>query len=698
MEMSGGTCITTEKYEPELKEKYGNPEPPSSGVLLTTQVFNPFNPNFKYNRREKQHSGSQPLPNDMQDLLVSSAVKDASDFECLNGKEVEEIKRKIKIFQGNLDVSVKKLAVEAKIREAAKNLMLAQTKEKKGKHKQSTIEHYEQCSRKVRELSSKIWVIERKLSELYFFLLKHMVAVCIREIKKQPRNGEQQSDSNAVSQENEDDETKKEIEEEEVMNHEEIQQLVERMGWMLETVHSMGSSVHEPSVVNVVDMTAGERLLEQVRHLEILLKGMHERKLEEEADAKDIAPRSILNFWKALNRLFQQENEHKDLQVDSSHELEQVQMHLKPNFDIESFSFLLNHLLTKYQRVRQLYSTNQELLEFTKGENVKKIDELRKVVEAQSEQVKSLQGELGKAEHNSNESIKENTVPESNDPSDVMTKNNKQMPSFEIRDLHSQCSLLYGEKYEMQQASLLLESKINELENEKKANKLIEKDLLAQISQLKLKYEQQRESNEFSKKLINNLRDELTAMQAELSVVKAMNTQSGVTSEALDGEKQEAIQKHMDVLTKENELLHSRVNTLELEKEHQEKDRDAVNNLTLKQLQVEELFANLNSHKKMDFGLIDFGSPESKVEEGKRVDDSQLIHEEAAVDLISASEKPIDEENNEHKNEETLEVEMKSQEIMSQHSLSSKDASEEEENIRSASDKRIEPEVAKDVQ
>ncbi|WBW70890.1 septation protein Uds1 [Schizosaccharomyces osmophilus] len=691
MDMGGGTCMTTQNYEPELKEKYGNPEPPSSGVLLTTQVFNPFDPNFKYNRRssrEKEHSENEPLPNDLQDLLVSSAVKDASHFECLNGKEVEEIKKKIKVIRGNLDMSVKKLAVEAKIREAAKNLMLAQTKEKKGKHKQSTVEHYEQCSRKVRELSSKIWVVERKLSELYFFLLKHMVAVCIREIRKQPKNSEQQSDPNVVSQKSENDEKKLEEEEEEVMNHEEIQQLVERMEWMLETVHSMGSSVHEPSVVNVVDMTAGEKLLEQIRHLEILLKGMREKKLEEEADAKDIAPRSILNFWKALNRLFQQEIEQRDLQLDSSYDLEQVQMHLKPNFDIESFAVLLNSLLTKYQRVKQLHTTNQDLLDITKRDNVKKLGELGKVVDAQNEQVEFLQMELEKVGHTSEDLSKENivpgSVPESNGTNGVLKEDNKQIPPFEvIKNLHSQCSLLYGEKYEIQQNSLLLESRITELENEKKANKLLEKDLLAQISQLRLDYEQQKESNEFTKKLINNLRDERTAMQAELSVVKAMNTQAGASKEPFEGE----TQKHLDVLTKENELLHSRVNTLELEKEHQERNRDTVNTLTLKQLQVEELFANLDSDKKMDFGLIDFRSPQSDAGKEKDVHDVD-------TGFISASDFPDKEEKNEHNKLDPLNEETENRAFINQQLPSNKDVHEEEINPPSASEKYLESETA----
>ncbi|EPX72246.1 uncharacterized protein SOCG_00014 [Schizosaccharomyces octosporus yFS286] len=690
MDMNGGTCMTTQSYEPELKEKYGNPEPPSSGVLLTTQVFNPFDPNFKYNRRgsrEKEHAENDSLPNDMQDLLVSSAIKDASHFECLNGKEVEEIKKKIKVMRGNLDISVKKLAVEAKIREAAKNLMLAQTKEKKGKHKQSTIEHYEQCSRKVRELSSKIWVIERKLSELYFFLLKHMVAVCIREIKKQPKNGEQPNASNAVSEKREDDDKKLEEEEEEVMNHEEIQQLVERMEWMLETVHSMGSFVHEPSVVNVVDMTSGEKLLEQVRHLEILLKGMREKKIEEEADAKDIAPRSILSFWKALSRLFQQEIEQKDLQIDP-YDLEHVQMHLKPSFDVESFAVLLNCLFTKYQRVKQLHSTNQELLDITKQDNIKKINELGKVVDAQNEQVQFLQTELRKVGHTtedvSNSNVVPGSVPESNGSNNLLRDEEKQTSSFEvIQNLHSQCSLLYGEKYELQQNTLLLESRIAELENEKKTNKLLEKDLLAQISQLRLDYEQQKESNEFTKKLVNSLRDERTAMQAELSVVKAMNSQAGTSTEPFEGE----TQKHLDVLRRENELLHSRINTLELEKEQHERNRDTVNDLTLRQLQVEEMFANLDSDKKMDLGLFDFRAEQNGAEKANKVD-------EVDTGFVSVSESPNKEGMNENDSPHPLNGETENRASINQQLPNDKIDHEEEIDALPASENHLESNAA----
>ncbi|CAB89004.1 septation protein Uds1 [Schizosaccharomyces pombe] len=591
-------CLSTDEYEPELIEKYGNPEPPSSSILINTRPVNPFLSTFVYvgKASSSEDVSISTGEEEMRTLLVASAVKDAKGWVYLSGKDVEEIKQKIKNLQGLLGVSIKKLAVEAKIREAAKNLMVAQAKEKKGKHKQSTIEHYEQCSRRVRELSSKIWLIERKLAEFYMHLLKHMVAVCIAELKP----GSCSKVSSPVSAITAD-ESATGFRDEEIMNNEEIEQLVERMSRILEIAQSMGNSIREPSVLDAVQMNAGERLLEQVRHLELILKQIYEKKLEEDADAKDIAPRAIVNFWRLLTELFRGDNDTPE----KSNALpdDELDKHLKSDFDIESFCFLLHHLLSLYQTQKKELASSNELLASVRDENTKKLKELQDIIEEQSKHMARLHRE-GFSEAAENNDKPKETMPCTYDSSladDHSDTSN--LSKDKANTLCAQCSVYLSEKYQQQQSLLQLESNIQQLENEKKAAKLIEKDLLSQISHVKLQFEQQIKAHHYAKDQVRNLNDEMVALRAELEVVKAMNSQPDDPDSDYAIKQNNALQNRLEALTRENELLQSRVTTLEMEKEVQEKNSATVSNLTLKQLQMENIFASLNLENSFDFGM-----------------------------------------------------------------------------------------------
>ncbi|KAF5864704.1 hypothetical protein ETB97_006981 [Aspergillus alliaceus] len=204
---------------------FGAPQPPPTKVLMDgyhgapnlTNVETPrYNPlNTTHPRSSALLNGNDPVT---MYLLTETAIGDSAHYEVLSLEEVEGLKKEFKFLSGRLEAAKRKLALEAKLRDAAMSLSrLYNSKSprsseeydmgdspKSNRSRRSIFGHDGGSStldktdaelavstRKCEELSQEVWNLESRVQLVQRRLLEHTAGVLQmthKGLKKYPKN------------------------------------------------------------------------------------------------------------------------------------------------------------------------------------------------------------------------------------------------------------------------------------------------------------------------------------------------------------------------------------------------------------------------------------------------------------------------------------------------------------------------------
>lgn len=162
-----------------LLNKYATPVPPTPASLLEDMHREVLLP-----QGAADHRNSLLL--DMNDalgmqLLLSSATIDSQDFKLLSFEEVERLKREKALLQSRIEAHTRKLALESKVRDASQNLVRLHANKNKRLSKQAE-DQLNIASRKVEDLATDLWRLQRRESTIIQQLLEHMAGVFARNV------------------------------------------------------------------------------------------------------------------------------------------------------------------------------------------------------------------------------------------------------------------------------------------------------------------------------------------------------------------------------------------------------------------------------------------------------------------------------------------------------------------------------------
>ncbi|KAF8638559.1 hypothetical protein AX17_002102 [Amanita inopinata Kibby_2008] len=128
-------------------------------------------------------------------LLASEAVVDSRDFDILNSEVVEELKKEHHVLQSRLGAMTKKLALEIKIRDAAKSLVRVNASNKRVS-KQSE-EQLEAANRRVDTAQTELWRVSQRTHDVQKRLMEHragVLSLSVRNMEKKfsprPQSGD----------------------------------------------------------------------------------------------------------------------------------------------------------------------------------------------------------------------------------------------------------------------------------------------------------------------------------------------------------------------------------------------------------------------------------------------------------------------------------------------------------------------------
>jgi chromosome segregation ATPase len=114
-------------------------------------------------------------------LLVSQAMIDAQDFEVLNMEEVEEVKNLHQQLQLRVKSQGSRLALETKIREAARNLARLHANNRELSRQAN--DQLQQSNRKVDQVATELWKLTQRAAEVQRRLLQHTAGTLARGVK-----------------------------------------------------------------------------------------------------------------------------------------------------------------------------------------------------------------------------------------------------------------------------------------------------------------------------------------------------------------------------------------------------------------------------------------------------------------------------------------------------------------------------------
>jgi hypothetical protein len=118
-------------------------------------------------------------------LLASEAVVDSRDFDILSSEDVEELKKENQILQSRLVAATRKLALETKIRDAAKSLVKVNAAHKKVS-KQSE-EQLEAANKRVDNAQTDFLRVSQRANDVHRRLMEHragVLSLSVRSMEK----------------------------------------------------------------------------------------------------------------------------------------------------------------------------------------------------------------------------------------------------------------------------------------------------------------------------------------------------------------------------------------------------------------------------------------------------------------------------------------------------------------------------------
>lgn len=144
-------------------------------------------------------------------LLSETAISDSKNYEVLSVEEVEELKKEHTFLSGRLDASKRKLALEMKLRDAAKSLSRLHspksprssgefdTNDSKSRRNRLSLfarndksdEELAVANRKCEDLAQEVWKLERRTQHAEKRLLEHTAGILQmthKGLKKNPKN------------------------------------------------------------------------------------------------------------------------------------------------------------------------------------------------------------------------------------------------------------------------------------------------------------------------------------------------------------------------------------------------------------------------------------------------------------------------------------------------------------------------------
>jgi hypothetical protein len=114
-------------------------------------------------------------------LLVSQAVVDAKDFEVLGLEEVDEIKNTHRLLQARVQSQGARLALETKIREAARNLSRLHAGNRELARQAN--DQLQASNRKVDQVATELWKLTQRAADMQRSWLQHTAGTLARGIK-----------------------------------------------------------------------------------------------------------------------------------------------------------------------------------------------------------------------------------------------------------------------------------------------------------------------------------------------------------------------------------------------------------------------------------------------------------------------------------------------------------------------------------
>lgn len=146
-----------------------------------------------------QYSGSGAIPiqtnapsidiNDpvLLHLLTETAIGDSVGYQILPFEEVEDLKREYALLSGRIEGTKRKLALETKLRDAAKSLSRLPSSENNDNGKYTNgytngvahpeDEEFAVSSQKCEELSQELWALERRAQDVHKRILEHTAGI-----------------------------------------------------------------------------------------------------------------------------------------------------------------------------------------------------------------------------------------------------------------------------------------------------------------------------------------------------------------------------------------------------------------------------------------------------------------------------------------------------------------------------------------
>lgn len=160
-----------------MMARYGTPAPPSANALLEgAEVFTIRSPNTIDSRNSLLLDVSDDLG---MKLLLSNATIDSQEFKILSLEEVERLKREKSLLDNRIQANTRKLALESKVRDASQNLVRLHANKNKRMSRQAE-EQLENAARKVDDLATDLWRLQRRYATIKQQILEHTAAILAR--------------------------------------------------------------------------------------------------------------------------------------------------------------------------------------------------------------------------------------------------------------------------------------------------------------------------------------------------------------------------------------------------------------------------------------------------------------------------------------------------------------------------------------
>ncbi|ORY77301.1 Up-regulated during septation-domain-containing protein [Protomyces lactucae-debilis] len=192
-----GSAYTFPNMDPRQSDKmlidqYGPPMAPPALVLLESNAKDAATSTTRFSSKDSATPDSPAFRNslllDASDelglqFLVSAAAFDSAEYTVLSLEEVERLKREHILLKSRIESSTRKLALESKVRDASQNLVKLHQTRNKRLSKQAE-EQLHVASRKVDELATELWRLQRREATTRQQLMEHTAGVLSRSVRQ----------------------------------------------------------------------------------------------------------------------------------------------------------------------------------------------------------------------------------------------------------------------------------------------------------------------------------------------------------------------------------------------------------------------------------------------------------------------------------------------------------------------------------